>query len=81
MLQKQTCALTFYKLHEISMMSIFPDVRKVKNGCFLANVNDDGRDLKQIKKNVFNSIQKTGFWHVANEEWGEMKKRLGRGSR
>ena len=54
----------------ISMVSIFPDVRKVENSCFLANVNDDGRDLKQIKRNVFNSIQKMGFWHVANEESG-----------
>ena len=59
------------------MISIFPAVRKVKNSCFLANVNIDGRDLKQIKKKVF----KIGFWHVADEKWGEVKKGLGQGSR
>ena len=51
------------------MISIFPDVRKVKNSCFLANVNVDGRDLEQIKKKVFNNpFRKRGFgmWPMKN---------------
>ena len=64
------------------MISIFPDVRKVKNSCFLANVNVDGRDLNQIQKKVFNSqFRKRGFgmWPMKNGvKW---KKKLGRGSR
>ena len=37
------------------------------------------------KESIQNSIQITGFWHVANEEWDEnekkKKKKMGQGSR
>ena len=33
------------------------------------------------KESIQQSIQKTGFWHVADGEWDEMKNRLGRGNR
>ena len=58
------------------MMSISPDARKVQKSCFFANVNVDGKQLKQIKKKVFNSpFRKGGYWHVADEEWGEDEKK------
>ena len=55
------------------MISISQDVRKVQKSCFSANVNVDGKNLKQIIS-IQPSIQKTGFWHVVHEEWGKMKK-------
>ena len=64
------------------MISISSDVRKVQKSCYSANVNVDGKHLKQIKKIIQQSIQTTGLWHVADEEIGQKwKKRLGRGSR
>ena len=52
------------------MISISLDVRKAQQSCFLANVK------KKKKKKVFNSpFRKTGFRHVADEEWGKNKKK------
>ena len=51
------------------MISISQDVRKVQKSCFSANVNVDGKHLKQIKKKEFNiPFKKRGFgtWPMNN---------------
>ena len=58
------------------MMSISPDARKVQKSCFFANVNVDGKQLKQIKKKVFNSPFRKGgigMWPMKNG--AKMKKK------
>ena len=63
------------------MISISSDVRKVQKSCYSANVNIDGKHLKQIKK-IFNSpFRKRGFGMLPRKNEVKMeKKRLGRGS-
>ena len=54
-----------------SMISSSLDGRKNQNSCLLANVNVDGKHLRQITK--INIQQRLPIW-PASEEWGKMKK-------
>ena len=54
------------------MISISPDVRKIKRDAF-QQLSRRWQHLKQTKKKVFNSpFREKGFWH---EEWGENEKK------
>ena len=64
----------------ISKISISLDGRKIQKSCFLANVNVDGKHLRQIEKDKYSTAltdrplwkQRCGRW--PGEEWGENEK-------
>ena len=63
----------------ISIISISLERRKIQKSCFLANVNVDGKHLRQIKKiniqqrlPIVHCEQRCGRW--PGEEWGENEK-------
>ena len=47
------------------MISISLDIGYVQKICFLANVDDDGKNVKQIKNKMLNSPFIKRVWHEA----------------